>query len=68
MKQKPIANECGEYINCAFYSEISTGKRIKSSCTALKDWYNESRHNCKGCPFFKTREQLDNAAANRMKT
>lgn len=48
----PTPNAKGEYINCVFHKP--------RSCAALKRWYNSAEgERCKGCVFFKTREQFE---------
>ena len=52
-----IANNCGEYTDC--FAHL-VGKFGVNSCDALTDWYNgnDINNRCKGCPFFKTDEQI----------
>ena len=52
-----IVNERGEYTDCFVHIK---GKFGVNSCDALTDWYNgkDMNNRCKGCPFFKTHEQI----------
>lgn len=49
-------DKCGRRMDCHFYS--NNGRRVL--CTALRDFYNVSseKHQCGGCPFFKTDEEF----------
>lgn len=64
--ETPTINEKGEYINCfGFETKGHTGYDV---CTVLKDWYHRTDQygnplpHCRGCPFFKTKEEYEAGA------
>ena len=54
-----IKNKFVEYIDCHMHIDDPRKGRY---CNGLSDWYNAPAtvNRCKGCPFFKTEEQIMN--------
>lgn len=53
-----VVDEFGNKTDCFAY--VRATKRKAASCKVLKKWYHGVQNDrCEGCPFYKTKAQLE---------